>query len=369
MNAKDRNDLPLNLKSVDPEDNCFDWIRIFVAFIVFFGHFLTHFQVKSSVLTEIAYFIRGVPVFFCLSGFFVARSVERYRPKEFFVRRFVRIYPAMWTCIFVNTVLILTLYAVHPTARELLIYLGTQLTAFQFYTGSWLRGYGVGVPNGALWTITVDIQFYLLVYLLVKWLKNRPLHNWIEIIFGGGVLSLLIKMNEGMLPELVNKLFEVCILPFLYIFLFGMMVYFFRDRFLPVFCRFRWLFIAIYVVWSLLPGNITGVFEGVRYNIVTTLLLMCAVFSVGYGFGKHRLKTDYSYAFYLWHMVVINFFYHRFFQSFGTAPEMAGWMAVQLAITGALAWLSVQLVDKRLCRKLQSALLQRFSIAPEPKRQ
>ena len=180
------NKQPSRSAQIDIDENCFDWVRIVVALIVFLGHFLTHFEVPSSILFEIAYFVRGVPVFFCLSGFFVARSVERYRPKEFYVRRFVRIYPAMWLCIAVNTVIILITYSVRPTLKELLIYLGTQLSVFQFYTGDWLRGYGVGVPNGALWTITVDIQFYLLAYLLLKWLSKKPLRYWICTIMLGG---------------------------------------------------------------------------------------------------------------------------------------------------------------------------------------
>lgn len=345
---------------INIEDNCFDWIRIFCALIVFFGHFLADYQVESPFLLDIAYFVRGVPVFFGLSGFLVARSVERYHPKQFFVKRFIRIYPAMWACIAVNTALILLFYSTHPTIKELFIYVGTQLTVFQFYTGGWLRGYGVGVPNGALWTITVDIQFYLAAYFLVKWLKNRPLRNYIEIIFISGGVSLLIEFFRGYIPPIIYKICKVSILPFLYIFLFGMMVYFFRQRFLPVFHSLKWVFITVYILWSMLPEKYIDVFQGVRYNFVTTLLLLCAVFSIGYGFGKHRFKTDYSYAFYLWHIVVINFVYHHLVKKLGVNFAMLGWMTVEIFVIGLIAWGTVQLIDKRLCPVLQDKLLKKL---------
>ena len=176
----------------------------------------------------------------------------------------------------------------------------------------------------------------------------------------GGVINLLPKLVRGYMPEILYKLTEVSALSFLYIFLFGMMVYFFRDRFLPVFRRWKWLFIVIYTIWGFMPGKITGIFEGVRYNLVTTMLLMCAVFSVGFGFGKHRFKTDYSYAFYLWHMVVINFIYHHFIKSLGVNLEMFGVMLFVIVVISVIAYASVQFVDKRLCVALQKRLLKFF---------
>ena len=59
-------------------------------------------------------------------------------------------------CVLLNLIIILA-SGVRAGIKDIGIYLSTQMTAFQFYTGDWLRSYGVGTPNGALWTITVDI--------------------------------------------------------------------------------------------------------------------------------------------------------------------------------------------------------------------
>ena len=101
-------------QAIDINDNCFDIIRLVCAGTVFLGHFITHFNVDSLFLSTVAYFIRGVPVFFMLSGFFIAASLEKYSEKEFYIRRYLRIYPSLWICILFNFVIILVSYPPPP---------------------------------------------------------------------------------------------------------------------------------------------------------------------------------------------------------------------------------------------------------------
>lgn len=92
---------------ININDNCFDIIRLACTFTVFFGHFLTHFAIDNELLHGIAYFVRGVPVFFFLSGLFIARSLERYKTSEFLKRRAIRIFPELWVCVLLNLTIIL----------------------------------------------------------------------------------------------------------------------------------------------------------------------------------------------------------------------------------------------------------------------
>lgn len=343
--------------SIDINDNSFDIIRAFCTYIVFFGHFITHFEVESPVLIFIAYIVRAVPVFFLFSGFFTASSIERYSAKEFYVRRFFRIYPAMWLCIIINTIIILITYSSFPTFKDFLIYVGSQFTVGQFYTGDWLRGYGVGVPNGALWTISSDIQFYIIAIFIAKIMKNKSLKVWIITIGSFAMISLGLGQCEVLIPDIIYKIIMVVIVPYMYIFLFGMMVYYHKDKIIP-FLANKWILISgIYITWSFMPNNITKYFQGVRYNIITTLLLMCLVISLGYAFGKHRSKNDYTYGFYLYHMVVINFIYHMFIKKIDQT-----WMFIILLIISSLViftmgFLSQKFVDKKISNSLQRKVL------------
>ena len=341
-------------------DNCFDIIRIVAAYTVFLGHFITHFNVPFPVLFDIAYFVRGVPVFFLLSGFFIAASLERYTAKEFLIRRFVRIYPAMWICILLNTLIIFCIYAL-PPIKDLFVYFFTQFTVFQFYTGDWLRGYGVGNPNGALWMISCMIQFYIIAIFIAKWMKSRSLKTWISVIILFAMVSLISAKLQGLFPEIIWKLYAVEIIPFLYIFMFGMAMYYHRHRMIPVLKRYWYLFCVIYIAWEIfVPSSVKAVFDGVLYNVVTTVFLSLMIGAIGFAFGRHRLKADYSYSFYLYHMVVINIIYHLFIQRITSVFSLLGILSLSTVLVVLLAVLSQKLIEQKTGNLLQKQLLKRF---------
>ena len=72
-------------------------------------------------------------------------------------------YPGLWLCLLI-TIGILTYfgYINHTNifSRQFWLWLGTQVSFLQFYTPDMFRHFGVRNPNGALWTIPVEISFY-----------------------------------------------------------------------------------------------------------------------------------------------------------------------------------------------------------------
>lgn len=340
-------------QKVSLNDNYFDIIRLVVAFIILLGHFLGHFSIDNPIIHKMAYIVRGVPLFFCLSGFLVARSVERYPLKEFWVRRFFRIFPALWICVLLNVMIIIFGAGFYPTLKELVLYLLTQLTVFQFYTGSWLSQYGVGVPNGALWTITVDIQFYILVYWFAKRLKDASVKIWVLLLSSLAILAIVLEKFHTLYPEIIYKLLSVSILPFLYIFLFGMMVYYKRDIIIPNLSKYCFPIVILYIVWNFLPSHLTVMFEGMRYNVITTFLLMVALFALAYSGKGKRLKVDYSYAFYLYHMVVLNAIHHFYIGRLENNLFAVMMFLITTILTSVFAFLSVHIVDKKLSFPLE----------------
>ena len=339
-------------------DNCFDVIRLICTFTVFFGHFLTHFGVENELLHNIAYFVRGVPVFFFLSGLFIARSLERYKTGEFLKRRAIRIFPELWVCVLFNLVIILISLRGGYNLKDILIYLGTQMTAFQFYTGGWLRGYGVGVPNGALWTITVDIQFYIVAIFLAKWLKNKRISTWSIVIAITMVFDLLLEKGKGLYPEIGYKLLQCNLIPFIWIFLIGMCVYYNRDIVIPAMIRIKWGLVAVYLIWQyVVPDSIVKIFGGIRYNVITTLILLLMITGIGFSFKK-RLSQDYSYSFYLYHMVVINFIINNICKEFTSTGQFVVSLICSMLVIGILAVLSHRYVAGSLTKRIENRLLQ-----------
>lgn len=211
----------------------------------------------------------------------------------------------------INTILILLVYETKPTILEGGIYAFTQFFGLNFYTGDWLRGYGSGTPNGVLWTIPVQIQFFLLVPFLEKVLKSGSLHGEGMVILVLAAISVLIQKVGGYLPEIVNKLIEVTVVPYLYFLVAGMVVWYHRETVIPTLWKYkRWILVA-YIIWKLMENHLafTHIFDGVLYNTVTTLLVAALFFAFAF-YGCWRRKRDLTYGFYLYHMVFINLLLH-----------------------------------------------------------
>lgn len=161
------------------DNNLLDMFRIAATFCVFFGHFLTHYEIQNPICHGIWHLVPGVPVLFLLCGFLAAKTLDSNRPiKTYLIGRFYRMMPEFWLCIAVNTVVIAAIYDVCPTLKETLIYLVTQFGCMNFYTGDWLRGYGVSAPNGSLWTIVIQMQFFVLVPFVMAHFGDTLRKKW-----------------------------------------------------------------------------------------------------------------------------------------------------------------------------------------------
>lgn len=100
---------------------------------------------------------------------------------------------------------------------------------------------------------------------------------------------------------------------------------------------------GIYFVWVIINSQLLvkqGIQIGHYSDFVTGILFCLLVLSGAYYWGRHRLKNDFSYGYYLYHMIVIN------------ALVMLGYrgkvisLILTLMITGVLAVLSFFFIEK-----------------------
>ena len=154
--------------------NCLNTIRIIAALEVAIGHITYHLNVHiPTLIGKIMNYFHGVPIFFVLSGFLIWQSIDRCKDfSTYFRKRVLRIYPELWFCLFVE-ILSIVLFYQNWNIKDLTLFSFTQGTLFQFWTPDSLRGYGCGTPNGSLWTITVIVQFYLLIWFFRNFLKGK----------------------------------------------------------------------------------------------------------------------------------------------------------------------------------------------------
>jgi peptidoglycan/LPS O-acetylase OafA/YrhL len=158
----------------DPRFPALDGVRAFAAFAVL----LTHVGFNSGrsldsrpfapVLARLDF---GVTLFFLLSGFVIyrpfvvaaldGRTPQTRRTRRFLIRRAVRILPAYWLAVLVTLAL---LSPRQPTAHDWWAY----PLLLQTYTGG-----NVDPSLTQMWTLSVELSFYLLVPLAARWAANR----------------------------------------------------------------------------------------------------------------------------------------------------------------------------------------------------
>jgi peptidoglycan/LPS O-acetylase OafA/YrhL len=342
-----------------PNRNNFDLIRLVAAAQVASTHALPYF-VPASRSWRLLHFIElfpGVPVFFFVSGFLISKSFERNSNLgDYALNRLLRIYPALSVCFLLSVAAAaVTGYfrTVQVAPTSWLLWTAAQLSVAQFYNPDFMRGYGVGVLNGSMWTITVELQFYVLVPVIYWLLQRLPGPRGSNVILA--VLTVLFWMaNAVYVTDTASytltwhKLIGVTFFPWLYMFLVGVLFQRNCDRLLP------WLaghWIAVFVVYCIFAGVGSSMFKlSVGNTIGLPLFLVLAALTFAAAYSRPQLsdallrRNDISYGVYIYHMPIVNLL-----MALGLAGSALGF-PIAMGATFACAVLSWRLVEKPAMR-------------------
>lgn len=151
--------------------NSLDLLRLMAAILVLYSH-----QYALSGLPEPSFFGwnsfggAGVTIFFFLSGMLVWTSWERdSNCRRFFLRRSLRIFPALWVVVLVSIFLLGPLLSMLPVGAYFAEpgtwrYLSTALLVTRnALPGVFSDNPYPGVVNGSLWTLPVEFLCYISV--------------------------------------------------------------------------------------------------------------------------------------------------------------------------------------------------------------
>lgn len=323
--------------------NNFDLIRLIAALQVMLVHGFEHFEIESSIIDALHLF-PGVPIFFVISGFLISRSWENSTSLKSYARnRFLRIYPALWCCFIISFISVFFLHPLNASFIDIGKWVLSQITFIQFYNPDFLRSYGTGVLNGSLWTIPVEIQFYImlpLAYIIFK--KN---HTYIYI-----AILLFIVFNRIYFDlktydnSIYTKLFGVSLIPYLYIFLIGVLIQKNFNIILSFIQNRAALWLLIYLASALISYGFDFNYNGSSMNPIQTIFLAIFIISFAYSYSStlsNILKGfDISYGVYIYHMVILNIVLH----SSTLTPQIN--MTIMSLITIIAALLSWVLIEK-----------------------
>lgn len=145
-----------------------------------------------------------------LSGFLLylphARAAEYGVPapgiRDFYQRRFMRIVPS-----YLANVLFLFVLAVLDGAYKSAGAGATDLLTHLTFSFTFFQSTSVYTPlNGVLWTLAVEVQFYVLFPLLVRWMRRRPALTLSLLAASGVLFRAVLGITQSDLTMLVNQL-------------------------------------------------------------------------------------------------------------------------------------------------------------------
>lgn len=338
------------------KENNFNLLRLFAAIQVLLFHTVEHLKLNIGLLK---YFISysGVIIFFTISGFLIYLSLERNQGniRQYILNRCGRIFPGLWTSTIVSFLLLfLSGYFKFKDIfnLKLVLYLVGQLSFFQFWTPGLLRGYGVGTPNGSLWTIPVELQFYFILILIVLYLKKNSYLHFFTIL--SVFLNIVVYKNFS--KDLISiKIFSVTILPYFYNFMIG--VYFAKYRF-----KLMKIIEGKFLIWFVLYNiYVYGFKIFPSYHIDLKVLLsnfLLGILTLSFAFSYRNISNilikdiDISYGIYLYHMIFLNFLIYFYGMNIKDIPIYA--IIIYIITTIIFAIVSEKYVEKPWLKKIKN---------------
>ena len=142
----------------------------------------------------------AVMMFFIASGYLISRMMERYTRKEFLVNRVITTFPTLWVSLIVMAIFVYFSQGIVFTMDDFLA------SGFPI----WPRSSGAFL-SAVLWTLRVELKFYLLAAVFGKNRKN--------LVIYGYMLTLLMAIiaYEFDFPMLYAQMYDLSYMCFAFI--------------------------------------------------------------------------------------------------------------------------------------------------------
>lgn len=280
-------------------DNCFDFLRFFLALSVFFSHYdVLH---GSSLLNYPIPSPRSVGAFFVISGLLIYRSYCRSNTlKRYFEKRARRIFPAYLLIVLLSSILFSVFSSLNVreyyTSPELFKYLLANLSTMNFLHPS-LPGVLDGeAVNPSLWTIKVELFLYLMVPVLSFFFLEK--HRWFSLVIvalcslTAVCLSRAADVTGVASYDLVGKWISLAAY-----FMVGVSLFLYREEV----GRMKCFLLLPALVFSVMDGYVAEAFRPFAIGA----LVYFAAFTLPF-LNKFGRIGDLSYGIYIFHAPIIN---------------------------------------------------------------
>jgi peptidoglycan/LPS O-acetylase OafA/YrhL len=292
--------------SVRLKQNNFDLLRLLFAVTVCLVHtYELSGQAALKWTTLILSSEIAVEAFFVVSGILIFMSYERSRTlKSYFEKRARRIYPAYFTIVALSAVLLYfmsTHDAIDYFTFAWLKYLAANLTFLNFLHPSLpgvFEGSKFSAVNGALWTLKIEVLFYLAVPIIVLLFNRFGRAAVMLVIYSSSVFYVWLMKYLAVKTGSESYLTLAHQLP-------GQMTYFISGAFiyyyLPLFEENIRYFVA--AAFAILAINAFWPLPFAEPISVGVLVAFFGLYGYVGNFGKYG---DFSYGVYIIHFPIIQ---------------------------------------------------------------
>jgi peptidoglycan/LPS O-acetylase OafA/YrhL len=277
--------------------NNFDFLRLVAATTVIFSHaYLLDGRTDPYLwLTGISPGWSAVVMFFAISGFLIAQSLQRRALPEFLLARALRIFPGLAVCVFVTALVLaplsnLSFADYFASIKTFKFVLGNAtLLSTEYVLPGVFSDHRITQANGSIWTLRYEIACYVMLAAISMATMSRPALRKVTL-----AVVLIAGIFTPALPLLTHRSVSVQVLNL-------------TELFMP-FLVGSWVFwsnkriTAFHFVASLLASALlsrTPFYEPATTLTVVIFTLWIALTPFEFlAFARNR--PDYSYGIYIY---------------------------------------------------------------------
>lgn len=292
----------------------------------FSGHMMIEMGSEANTLPlhrmrVLATYYPGLVILFVISGFFGACSMDRSSSiKGFLKKKFFRIYPELWVCMMVMLITAVLALGVSIIKPSLLVWILVQGLGISFTPGV-IESFGTGSFNGTLWTVFIQVQFYIIIAFGWKIIREKFTKKlWLLVIFP---IAIVMNIMSGFLSgrsAMLDLAIERSIVPYLLWFFIGVFGYCYRDEIVDA---LRKMFLPMVVIYAIsmfiylrVPESWFSKLWECGYYSGALRSIICGLTFLALGVGGIRVlpsvraKINISYELFLYHWIVLNMILH-----------------------------------------------------------
>lgn len=314
--------------------NNFHLLRLLLAVLVMLSHgnYLFKTGYEHALFHSAEWAVNG---FFVISGLLISWSIERqFNWRAYSIKRFVRIYPLYAVVIAIQMVVLIYFSTMPVPFKDIGHYMVANLSTLNFMKPT--LGDMVDFPfNGSLWTIKIEVMFYIALPFYLWFVKRLGL----PFVLASWLAAFVYRyMMEDISIQLARQLPGA-----MTFFISGYVLHRYGQAILIWLKAACWRLLALCALLAiadlLLPGEYAE-------QLVMLCVLMAGIYAIAFYLPPLTLRYDISYGIYLMHFPLFVTMLHL--EVFASAPALA--FIVGCAAVVMLAFLATLLVEEPMIR-------------------